>query len=554
MADWETFKFNNPQYDEDLQWKWFKEVRRRYDVPITDSDWPYWNAGSQPDRPKPERQRDNARKADAGQWNAWKPRNNYDNKTWNKAQDTYGNADGSRGRRSDRGTSRGRASNDQNTWQGGETGNNDDPWKQQDPWAHGTDPHDAAKKQDNGDPDNARLEKAEAEGRAETAMLAEAQGGVSQGQLFPDKTNIHENGDQGQGQQPATGGGDGGGHDGDQAGGKEGGAAGGGKGGGKGGGQGGGKGRGRGGGGGKGGGKGGWTGGGKGGGKPDTPGADDENGGKGGGGGGGQAGNEARSQDLNGRRSPEEQAWPIDIFKWAAASKPMAIEWQFLEYDCNGDIALCRRYYWQQYDERDHAPLTAAYQSYLDDVDDSGGNQTHMTGRRNPGRSPNTFDQHETDFVTLRTVNTDPKHHSPKRAVRVVVITECEKEDVLGSLPIADNNQEVMWQYEDYKGWKNYCTHHIGEINQAVLADKKEVTLKAWYPDAWLQMPRHTKITVDLENMKQIGRRSERKVRVVHVTPILQKGDDGVEAPSQHTNQPVWSAQGPRIENPDPDQ
>ena len=151
-------------------------------------------------------------------------------------------------------------------------------------------------------------------------------------------------------------------------------------------------------------------------------------------------------------------------------------------------------------------------------------------------------------------MNLDPKWHSPKRAVRVVVITECDKQDVVGSLPIEDNNQAILWQYEDFKGWKNFCTNHIGELNQAVLADKKEVTLKAWYPDAWLQMPRHTKITVDLENMKQIGRRSERKVRVVHVTPILQKGDEGVVAPSQHTNMPVWSTQGPRIENPEQDQ
>ena len=127
--------------------------------------------------------------------------------------------------------------------------------------------------------------------------------------------------------------------------------------------------------------------------------------------------------------------------------------------------------YWQQYDERDHAMLTAAYQTYQ-----GGGNSTYMTGKRNPGRSDKIVDQHETDFLTLTSVNIDPKHHSPKRAVRVVMITQCEKQDVLGSLPIDDNNQEIVWQYEDFKGWKNFCTNHIGELNQAVLAEKKKST------------------------------------------------------------------------------
>ena len=47
QADWETFKYLNPQYEEDLQWKWFKEVRHRYGIETSDSDWPYWT-GSQP--------------------------------------------------------------------------------------------------------------------------------------------------------------------------------------------------------------------------------------------------------------------------------------------------------------------------------------------------------------------------------------------------------------------------------------------------------------------------------------------------------------------------
>ena len=176
-----------------------------------------------------------------------------------------------------------------------------------------------------------------------------------------------------------------------------------------------------------------------------------------------------------------------------------------------------------------------------------------MTGKRNPGRSEQVWDQHQTDFLDLTSMNIEEKHHSPKRAVRVVMITACEKQDVLGSQPIDDNNQEIVWQYEDYKGWKNFCTHHIGELNQAVLYQKKEITLKAWYHDSWLQQPRHTKITVDLENMKQNGPRSTRNVRVVYVTPLLQKGDEGAAAPSEHTNMPVWCQQGPRI-HPDADQ
>ena len=86
------------------------------------------------------------------------------------------------------------------------------------------------------------------------------------------------------------------------------------------------------------------------------------------------------------------------------------------------------------------------------------------------------------------------------------------------------------------------------------LGGQKEITLKAWYQDSWLKQTRYTKITIDLEHMKQNGRRSTRNVRVVHVTPILQKGDDGVEAPSEHTNSPVWSSQGPRIKNKEEDQ
>ena len=548
----------NPQYNEDLQWKWFQEVRRRYGLETSDSDWPCWT-GSQPEHSKPQRSGGlaDASKDDAGAWNSWKkpnaPRTAKDNDDWRDWHNNYlenWNKDGTRGRRPDRDTARGRASQDHNTWQGGQTGKHDDPWKQEDPWPSGADPQDAAKKQENGDQGAAPQEGMAVEGRAVAAGPA-GQGGGDNGGHEGDDAATHENGEQGQGQQTGTGGGDGGGHDGDQAGGKEGGAAGGGKGGGKGGGIGGGKGRGR-----KGGGKSGWEqgetrpGGGKGAGKWDTPGTNDENGGKGGGGGGGQAGDEARSQgkSLNGRRSPGEKAWPIDIFDDAVASKPMQIEWQYLEYDCNSDIAYCRRFYWEQYDERDHTKLTAAYQAYQ-----SGESQTHMTSKRNPGRSDKVWDQHQTDFLDLTSMNIDPKHHSPKRAVRVVMITQCEKQDVLGSLPIDDNNQTIVWQYEDFKGWKNFCTNHIGELNQAVLADKKEITLKAWYHDSWLQQPRHTKITVDLENMKQ-NARTTRNVRVVHVTPILQKGDDGVEAPSEHTNSPVWSSQGPRIKNKEEDQ
>ena len=248
---------------------------------------------------------------------------------------------------------------------------------------------------------------------------------------------------------------------------------------------------------------------------------------------------------MNGLRSPEGKAWPIDIFKWAVASKPMEIVWQFLEYDCNMNIAISRRYYWEQYDERDQARLTAAYQSYKD-----GGSQTHMTGKRNPGRSDKVWDQHETDFLDLTSLNTDANAWHPKRAVRAVVITECNKQDILGALPIGDNNQSVLWQFEDSKGWKNYCTNHIGELNQAVLADKKEITLKAWYHDSWLQHERHTKISVDIENMKQSGPRATRRVRVVHVTPVLQKGAENAEAPSQ-PNMPVWTPNGPRIKNPE---
>ena len=197
----------------------------------------------------------------------------------------------------------------------------------------------------------------------------------------------------------------------------------------------------------------------------------------------------------------------------------MEIEWQYLAYDCNHNIALTRRFFWEQYVERDQARLTAAYQRYKD-----GGSQTHMTGKRNPGRSEKVWDQHETDFLGLTSLNTDQTQWHPKRAVRVVVITECDKQDIVGSLPIEDNNQTILWQYEDMKGWKNFSTNHIGELNQAVLADKKEITLKAWYHDSWLQQERHTKISVDIENMRQSGPRATRRVRVVHVTPVLQKG------------------------------
>ena len=145
----------------------------------------------------------------------------------------------------------------------------------------------------------------------------------------------------------------------------------------------------------------------------------------------------------------------------------MEIEWQYLAYDCNHNIAFSRRFFWEQYDERDHTHLTAAYQSYQD-----GGSQTHMTGKRNPGRSEKVWDQHETDFLDLTSLNTDTKEWHPKRAVRVVVITECDKQDIIGALPIGDNNQTILWQYEDMKGWKNFCTNHIGELNQAVWAEK----------------------------------------------------------------------------------
>ena len=207
---------------------------------------------------------------------------------------------------------------------------------------------------------------------------------------------------------------------------------------------------------------------------------------------------------------------------------------------------MCRRFFWQQYDARDHANLTAAYERYH-----QGASSLFQTGKRHPGRSEKIVDQHETDFLTLTSVNLDQKWGSPKRAVRVVAINECSKEDVLGSLPIEDNNQEIIWQFEDFNGWKNYCTHHIGALNQAVLADKKEINLKAWYPDKWLNQIKSTKIWIDLEHMQQVGPRSTRNVRLVHVTPILQKGDDGVEAPSQRTGQPVWYSQGPRIKNPE---
>ena len=87
---------------------------------------------------------------------------------------------------------------------------------------------------------------------------------------------------------------------------------------------------------------------------------------------------------MTGRRSPGKKAWPIDIFHWALADKPMEIAWQYLEYDCNPDIILGRRFYWEQYDERDNTHLTTAYQKYFAGEAD----QTHMTSKRNPGRSP----------------------------------------------------------------------------------------------------------------------------------------------------------------------
>ena len=224
------------------------------------------------------------------------------------------------------------------------------------------------------------------------------------------------------------------------------------------------------------------------------------------------------------------QAWSIDIFAWAIAGKPAEIEWQFLEYDQNYEITIARRFFWQQYDEKNNPALTAKYQQFKETWD-QGDAGFHETEKRQPGRSEKIIDQHVTDFLNLTSKNMDNRHESPLRAVRAVVINECSIEDVPGSLPINDNNQEIVWQYEDSKGWKNYCTHHCGELHQAALEEKKEVTLKAFYFDPYLQQVRFTKISIDLNSMKQTGKRSVRKVRAVHVTPILQIGDKGIENP-----------------------
>ena len=97
----------------------------------------------------------------------------------------------------------------------------------------------------------------------------------------------------------------------------------------------------------------------------------------------------------------------------------------------------------------------------------------HETDWRQPGRFQKISDKHKVDFFDFLSANSQAKHKSPHRAIRAVLIKELPLDELPGTLPIDDNNQETSFQFSDNNGWNNFVPHHVGELKQAVLVEKK---------------------------------------------------------------------------------
>ena len=175
---------------------------------------------------------------------------------------------------------------------------------------------------------------------------------------------------------------------------------------------------------------------------------------------------EARSHELNGRRSPNLNARTIDIFSRVAAEaddETKFLVWQFLTYDADPNVTH-NVYYWDSFDKTEQQKLTAWFKDYKEavvvDADQDNKTRGYETEWRNPGRSGKVWDKHLVDFQEMTSVN--KIHDSPRRAIRIVMVEPIPDPQGMGGrfgdLEIDDNNQCFTFQFHDHNnGWKFFA-------------------------------------------------------------------------------------------------